>query len=269
VFPQLFHLGNFFLPTYGVLVALGLISGLLWISRLAPRNGVDPDHAWNLGIYVILAGIVGAKILLIVVDWHFYMQHPREIFSLGTLQAGGVFSGGVAGAVLVGTWYARLRKMPWLKTVDVFAPGLALGHAIGRLGCFAAGCCYGRETSVPWAVTFTNPIANRLVGTPLNVHLHPTQIYESLVEIANFALLSWLFRHKRFDGQVMGTYLFSYGIARFFLEFLRGDPGRGQFFNTWMTTTQFIAICMVAGGGVLWMNLAGRQQQRVVAAASS
>jgi phosphatidylglycerol:prolipoprotein diacylglycerol transferase len=248
MFPRLIHHGNFFLPTYGFMVALGLIAGLLVISKLAKRNGVDPDDAWNLGVIAILSGIFGAKILMLIVEWQ---RYKSDLF--GTMQAGGIFSGGVAAAFIACTWYVRRRRMPWLKTADVFAPGLALGHAFGRLGCFAAGCCYGKETSSPWGVKFSDEWAQRLSDTPLGVPLHPTQIYEFLVEVANFFFLFWLIRQKKFDGQVMGTYLFTYGVARFFLEFLRGDAGRGQFFDTWMTVTQFIAILMVISGGALWM----------------
>jgi phosphatidylglycerol:prolipoprotein diacylglycerol transferase len=249
MFPRLLHFGNFFLPTYGFMAAVGLIVGLLVLSRFAKKNGVDPDDAWNLGIIVILSGILGAKILLLIVDW----QHYRSD-QFSTMQAGGVFSGGVVAAFLCGTWYARRRKMPWLKTADVFAPAVALAHAFGRLGCFAAGCCYGKGTILPWGVKFTDEWAHKLSDTPLGVHLHPTQIYEFLVELANFFVLTWLFRHKKFDGQIIGTYLFIYGVARFFLEFLRGDQGRGEFFNTWMTATQFIALVMVVAGGFLWMR---------------
>jgi len=248
MFPRLLHHGSFYLPTYGFMVAVGLIAGLLVIFKLAKKNGVDPDHAWNLGIIVILSGIIGAKILMLIVEWQ---RYKSDLF--GTMQAGGVFSGGVVAAFIAGTWYVRRRRMPWLKTADVFAPGLALGHAFGRLGCFAAGCCYGKETNLPWGVKFSDTWAEKLSGTPLGVHLHPTQIYEFLVEITNFFLLLWLIRRKRFDGQIIATYLFTYGIARFFLEFLRGDEGRGQFLDTGLTVTQFIAILMVIGGGALWM----------------
>jgi phosphatidylglycerol:prolipoprotein diacylglycerol transferase len=249
MFPRLIHHGNFFLPTYGFMVALGLIAGLLVISKLAKKNGVDPDDAWNLGIIAILSGILGAKILMLIVEWQ---RYKSDLF--GTMQAGGVFSGGVVAAFIACTWYVRRRKMSWLKTADVFAPGLALGHVFGRLGCFAAGCCYGKETTLPWGVTFSDAWANKLSDTPLGVYLHPTQIYEFLVELTNFFLLIWLIRRKKFDGQIIGTYLFSYGFARFFLEFLRGDAGRGQFLGTWMTATQFIAILMVIGGGTLWLR---------------
>jgi phosphatidylglycerol:prolipoprotein diacylglycerol transferase len=248
MFPRLIHHGNFYLPTYGLMVATGLIVGLLVITHLAKKNGVDPDDAWNLGIIAILSGILGAKILMVIVEWQ---RYSSDLFS--TMQAGGVFSGGVVAAFIAGTWYVRRNRMPWLKTTDVFAPGLALGHAFGRLGCFAAGCCYGKPTNLPWGVKFSDEWAHRISDTPLGVHLHPTQLYEFLVELLNFFLLFWLIRRKRFDGQIIGTYLFSYGVARFFLEFLRDDAGRGQFLGTWMTATQFIAILMVIAGGALWM----------------
>jgi len=252
VLPELFHIGRFFLPTYGLLVATGVLVGL-WISvRNSARQGIDPEKAWNLGILVVLAGILGAKILYIVVDWNSYMAHPREIFSLATLQAGGVFSGGLLAALVVAAWYIRKYRLPALATCDAFAPGLALGHAIGRVGCFAAGCCYGKETHAFWGVTFTNPLANLRVGTPLNVPLEPTQLFESAVELANFFILMWLLKRRSFDGQVIGAYLFLYGVARFFLEFLRADPGRGEVFGGLMTGTQLISILLVLAGGLIW-----------------
>ncbi len=257
MFPELVHIGNFALPTYGFLVSLGVLIGL-WISvRNSAKQGIDPDQAWNLGILVVLCGIIGAKILYIVVDWSSYAAHPSEIFSLNTLRAGGVFSGGLLAALAAAVVYIRRHHMPALATCDAFAPGLALGHAIGRVGCFAAGCCWGKETHAFWGVTFKNPVANAYVGTPLNVPLEPTQLIESAVELANFFFLMWLFRRKKFDGQVMGTYLFLYGIARFFIEFLRGDPGRGEVFGGVMTGTQLISIGLVIAGGLMWWLKSG------------
>jgi phosphatidylglycerol---prolipoprotein diacylglyceryl transferase len=252
VLPELFHIGRFFLPTYGLLVATGVLVGL-WISvRNSSRQGIDPDKAWNLGILVVLAGILGAKILYIIVDWSTYANDPKQIFSLATLQAGGVFSGGLLAALVVAAWYIRKHKLPTLATCDAFAPGLALGHAIGRVGCFAAGCCYGKPTHAFWGVTFTNPLANSRVGTPLNVPLEPTQLFESAVELANFFILMWLLKRRKFDGQVIGAYLFLYGIARYFLEYLRDDPGRGLVFGGMMTGTQLISIFLVLAGGLIW-----------------
>jgi phosphatidylglycerol---prolipoprotein diacylglyceryl transferase len=265
VFPQLFHIGNFAPPTYGLLVALGVLAGLFVTVRLAHSQGINPDSAWNLGVLVVLAAIVGAKLLLIINDFSWYMAHPADIFSLSMLQAGGVFYGGLIAAIATAIWYMRTNKMPALRTCDTFAPGIALGHAIGRIGCFAAGCCYGRHTDHWFGVTFTNPLASMISGTPLNTPLYPTQLIESAVEFVNFLILLWMIRHKKFEGQVIGSYLFLYGVARFFIEFLRGDPDRGTVFGGAMTGTQFISILLVIAGGMLWM----RRSERTATVASA
>ena len=241
------------MPTYGLLVSLGVIVGLLVIFKVARQQELNPDQMWNLGALVVLAGILGAKVMLIVNDWSYYSSHPHEIFSLNVLQSGGVFSGGLVAAVLVAFWYVRKNHLPFLRTCDTFAPGVAIGHAFGRTGCFAAGCCYGKPTSEPWGVVFTNPLAHQWVGTPLGVRLHPTELYEMVVEVLNFLVLYWLVRHKKFEGQVIGLYMIIYGVARFFIEFFRGDPGRGEVFGGFMSGTQLIALLMVVAGGVLWV----------------
>lgn len=267
--PVLLHFARFSLPTYGFLAAVGLLAGLAISVHYASRHGMDPEKTWNLGILAILAGIVGAKLLLVVNDWAFYRSHPRQIFSLTTLQAGGVWSGGLIAAVLVAWWYIHRHHIPVLKTCDVFAPGIALGHAIGRLGCFAAGCCWGKPTSLPWGVTFTNPLASQLVGTPLGVPLHPTQLYEMAVELGNFFLLAWVLRRKRFDGQVIGTYMFVYGFVRYFLEFLRDDPERGSVLHGLMSGTQLLAIGLVIAGGLLWLRRSPRPEAAPLEEATS
>ena len=252
MFPQLFHIGHFFLPTYGLLVATGVLLGLWMSVRNAERLGYNGDNAWNLGILLVLSGIVGSKALYIINDWSIYKNNPGEIFSINTLQAGGVFSGGLIAAFIAAVWFVRKHHMPVLGTCDAFAPGLAFGHAIGRLGCFAAGCCYGKETHHWWGVTFRNPIAAEITGTPLNRPLQPTQLFEFAVELANFFFLMWLLKRRKFDGQIFGAFMFIYGIARFLLEYLRGDPGRGSVFGGAITGTQLIAIVLVIGGGVIW-----------------
>ncbi len=253
MFPQLFHIGSFAVPTYGILVATGVLLGL-WISvRNSARQGIKPENAWDFGIAVVLAGILGSKILYILVDWKTYAEHPKEIFSLSTLQAGGVFSGGLIGAFVVAWWFLRRYRMPALATCDAFAPGLALGHAIGRVGCFAAGCCYGKETTHWWGVTFTSKIAEANAGTPLGRALEPTQLIESAAELIIFGILTWMFARKKFDGQIFGAYLFLYGIARFLIEFLRDDPGRGgPYFGGALSGTQLISIGLVLAGGIIW-----------------
>ena len=256
MFPQLFHLGSYAVPTYGVLVALGVLVGL-WISvRNSARQGINRENAWDLGIAVVLAGILGSKILYVILDWrtgNAFGSNLREIFSLSTLQAGGVFSGGLIAGFATAAWYLRKHHMPALATADGFAPGLALGHAIGRLGCFAAGCCYGKQTHHFWGVTFTSGVARDNAGTPLNIPLEPTQLIESAAELGIFILLSWMFSRKKFDGQILGAYFFLYGIARFLIEFLRDDPGRGgPYFGGVLSGTQLIAVGLVLTGGLLW-----------------
>jgi len=252
VFPRLFHIGSFYLPTYGVLVASGVLIGL-WISvRNSEKQGINGDDAWNLGILVVLAGIIGAKILYIINDWSSYANNWREIFSLNTLQAGGVFSGGLIAALIMAAWYMRSHHMPALRTVDGFAPGLAFGHVLGRFGCFSAGCCYGKPTNHFWGVIFTNPLANSVSGTPLGVRIEPTQLIEAAAEFCNFLLLSWLLTRKKFDGQVWATFMILYGVERYFIEFLRDDPGRGEVFGGLMTGTQLISVLLVIGGGLIW-----------------
>jgi phosphatidylglycerol:prolipoprotein diacylglycerol transferase len=256
VFPELIHIGSFALPAYGVLVAIGVAVGLFVSARMGRQQGLSGERIWDLGVFVVLAAILGAKLLLILNDFGWYSQHPGEIFSISTLQAGGVFYGGLLAALVTSVWYMRHHRMPWLRTADAFAPGLALGHAIGRWGCFAAGCCYGKPTTSWPGVVFTSPVANRVSGTPLNVPLYPTQLLESAVELANFFLLAWMIRRKKFEGQIIGSYLFLYGIARYFMEFLRGDPDRGSVFGGIMTGTQLISIGRVVLGGALWLRRA-------------
>ena len=254
MFPRLFTWGDFVLPTYGVLVALAFLAGLLMAARLAARQGLDQDRAFNLGVYAALAAIVGAKIFMVAEDWSFYSAHWREIFSLGLLRAGGVFYGGFLAAVGVSAWHMRRHGLPFLKTSDAFVPGVALGHAIGKLGCFAAGCCWGRPTKVAWGVIFSDPYAQRLVGVPLGVRLHPTQLYESLAELIIFLVLLALWRRKTFDGQVLSLYLVLYGAARLAIEFLRDHPGGGLLLGGVLSASQLIALLLIPSGLALWAS---------------
>lgn len=254
MFPRLFHLGSFGVPTYGVLVATGVLVGL-WISvRNSEKQGIKSENAWDFGIAVVLAGILGSKLLYVILEWqsgNTISENLRAVFSLDTLQSGGVFSGGLVAAFVVAWWFLRKHHMPALATCDGFSPGLAMGHAIGRLGCFAAGCCYGKPTDHWWGVTFKNLLPTPVVDAL--VPREPTQLFESAAELAIFALLTWMFHRKKFDGQIFGAYLFLYGIARFLIEFLRGDPGRGgPYFGGLLTGTQLIAIGLVLAGGVIW-----------------
>ena len=251
--PRLFTIGGFTQHTYGFLVATAFIVGLAVAVRLARREGLSADKVFNLGVYVALAAVLGAKLLLVLTDLRYYARNPGEILSLASLQAGGVFYGGLVGAIVFALWYTRHAGLPLLKACDVFAPAVSLGHAVGRLGCFSAGCCYGKPTSLPWGVTFTDSYAHDMFGTPLGVRLHPTQLYEAFAETAIFFLLLARFRRKQFDGQVMALYLAVYGAVRFCLEFVRDDPDRGFLFGGWMSTSQFIAILMIVLAAAFWV----------------
>jgi phosphatidylglycerol:prolipoprotein diacylglycerol transferase len=247
MYPEILHIS--FLHTYGVLVALAFLAALWMTSRLAKQAGLNPDAVTNLGIYCALAAIVGAKLMMFVVDARYYAEHPGEFFSLATLQAGGVFYGGLIAALVVSWWYMRKMRLPWLKTADVFAPAIALGHGIGRLGCFSAGCCWGIECHRPWSVTFTNPVSSELVGVPLNRPLHPTQLYEAFAEFAIFGILYWRIQKGHEPGAIISLYLMLYSTARFVVEFFRFHE-QGNLWGGPLDTSQWISLGLFALG--LW-----------------
>lgn len=253
MFPKIISIGDFFLPSYGLLVALGFLAGLWVTVKLARRVNLPAEQITNLTIYCALAGLLGAKLLLIIFDWSYYSQNPGEIFSLATLQAAGVFHGGLVLAIAVAIFYMRRQRLPILATMDVFGPGIALGHAIGRIGCFAAGCCWGAACDRPWAVTFTNPEANRLVGVPLGVPLHPTQIYEAIAELAVFGLLYRLFGKPHREGQIIALYLMLSSAARFAIEFFRIHE-QAKPFGGPLWQTQWISLALLAAGAWLYFQ---------------
>lgn len=263
MYPEIFHIS--FLHTYGVLVAAAFLAGLWVTTRLGKGIGLNSDAVMNLAVYSALAAIVGAKLMMFLVDLPYYTEHPGELLSLSTLQAGGVFYGGLLAALGVAAWYMRKARLPVLRTADAFAPGIALGHGIGRLGCFSAGCCWGVECHLPWAVTFTNPVANQLVGVPLRVPLHPTQLYESLAEILIFGILMWRFGKAHRNGAIISLYLILYSAGRFAVEFFRFHE-QGNLWGGPLDTSQWISMALaMVGAGYL---VAGRRD-RVLEAATS
>jgi phosphatidylglycerol---prolipoprotein diacylglyceryl transferase len=240
VYPELFKVGPFTIYTYGVLLAASYLLGLRLAMWRAKKWGLDPNRVLDLGIYIIIAALVGAKLLLLVVDFDQF-KDPRELLNLARL--GGVFYGGLLLAVAVAFWYIARHRMPFWTTCDVFAPGIALGHVTGRLGCLAAGCCYGKPTDVPWAIVFTDPLAATNVGTPLNIPLHPTQLYEAGAALIIVTLLLATERRGRpFAGRTFWSYMFLYAVSRYIIEMYRGDP-RGTVFGIF-STSQFISIVL-------------------------
>lgn len=250
--PILFQVGSITIYTYGVLVATGVVLGLWFARRQAPRAGLDPEKTWNMGIYAVLVALLLAKVWLVFSSWDYYVANPRDILSLATFQSGGTFYGGVLGAILTIVLYSIAHKMPLISVLDTFAGALPLGHAIGRLGCFAAGCCYGKPTALPWGIRFTNPAAAEVAGTPLGIHLHPTQLYEATAEVMNFAILVWVGKRQQFRGQILGTYFLLYGAERGTIEFFRGDPGRTMLFHNSVSLMQIVSIALTLTGALLW-----------------
>jgi phosphatidylglycerol:prolipoprotein diacylglycerol transferase len=258
MYPEIFHLS--FFPTYGALVAIAFLVALWMAGRLAARAGLNSDAVTNLGIYCALAAIAGAKVMMILVDLPYYVQHAGEIFSLSTLRAGGVFYGGLIAALAVSWWYMRRTRLPLWKTADVFAPAIALGHGIGRLGCFSAGCCWGVRTNLPWAVTFTNPAAKDLVGVPLNVPLHPTQLYESFAEFCIFGILYWRIQKAHRPGAIISLYLILYSTVRFIVEFFRYHE-QGNLWGGPLDTSQWISILLVLAGAAYFVRSRRRPRE--------
>lgn len=249
--PVLFRIGSFALPTYGLMMVAALVGGIFTVLRLGKREGFDSSRLFDFSTWLIVVSLVGAKVLLILTAWRYYWMNPGEIVSWATFQAGGVFYGGFMAAVLFAVWYVRVHRLPMWKTFDVYVPAVALGLSVGRLGCFAAGCDYGKPTDSVLGVVFTNPWSHQVTGVPLGVPIHPTQLYESAVSVLIFGILVWWARRKSYDGQLFVLYLSLYAVARFSLEFLRGDEDRGFVFNHLFSTSQFIALLALASAAGL------------------
>ena len=238
--PILFEVGRFPVYTYGVLLAAAYLLGLQFALMRARTRGLDPNRVMDLGIWIIISALAGAKLLLLVVEFDTFSHNPREL--LGLLRSGGVFYGGLIAAVAVALWYLRRHKMPMWTVTDVFAPGIALGHVIGRMGCFFAGCCFGRPTDVPWAITFHSVYAAQNAGTPLDRPLHPTELYEAGAELLILLVLVATERKGRpFPGRTFWGYMFLYAVSRFIIEFYRGDP-RGTV--GMFSTSQFLSLIL-------------------------
>lgn len=262
MYPELFRIGDFPINTYGVLLAIGLMLALFTASKLAARDGLPRERIYDLGLWTIIGGLLGSKILM------FFTEENVNIFSLDFLRSGGVYYGGFLGGFVALVILIKFYKLSFWKVADAFAPGVALGQIFGRQGCFAAGCCWGKPTDSVFGVHFTEA-AHEFTGVPIYgadgeaLHLHPTQLYESLTMVIVFGILIYLHKNKRFDGQVLIAYGIIYGIVRFTIEFFRDDP-RGNLFGlttlTGLSTSQiislFVALCSVIF--MIW-RLRGKQ----------
>ena len=232
--PVLVKIGPLTVHTYGFMMAVAVGMALWFIYVQAKKAGLDAPALLDAAFYTIIFSLLGAKLILFLGNISYYLSSPKELLSLA--KSGGVFQGGLTFGVIFALWYFRRKKIPTWKTADLVGPALAMGHGFGRIGCFSAGCCYGSECVEPWSVVFKNEYAHDLTGIPLNVHLHPVQLYEAALNFLNFAVLFIILKKKRFDGQVFSFYIINYSIIRFITEYFRGDHPDKVYFIRGATT---------------------------------
>jgi phosphatidylglycerol:prolipoprotein diacylglycerol transferase len=247
--PIAFKLGPLTVHWYGVFVALGFMAGLWTAARRARFAGVPSDKIFDLGPWLIIGGILGGRTLYVISYWREeFAGHLSEIFMV---QHGGlVFYGGLIGATIPGMAYLHLKKLPLWKVADIMAPSIALGYVFGRIGCLMNGCCYGRACSLPWAIHFPPTIDANGDLKPHATHgaaVHPTEIYDSLLNLGFYLFLAWLFRRRKFDGQVFAVYLIGYAILRSFVEYFRGDYPK-YYLGGWATPAQLVSVGIILGG---------------------
>lgn len=248
VHPIAFQFGRVTVTWYGIMMALAFLAGLWTASRRGLREGVPGERILDLGPWLIIGGIAGGRALYVFSYWReqFSGHALPEIFMVW--RGGLVFYGGLIGASLACVLYARRRSIPLWKLADVLAPSIALGYVFGRIGCFMNGCCFGRACALPWAVHFPPEHKTYPQG------VHPTQIYDSLLNLCFYAGLAWLYRRKKFDGQVFAAYLIGYAFLRSFVEMFRGDYPQ-RYLGGWLTPAQLLSVLILAAGLVLWRVL--------------
>ncbi len=260
MYPVLFSIPVFHglrLHTYGLMVALGFLVGIYWVGKESKRVGMPSEKMMDLAFYIIVSAIVGSRLLYVLLDDpKMFLHNPLEFFKVW--EGGLVFYGGLIGAVATSAWYMWKHQLNFWKVADIFMPGVAIGHALGRIGCFAAGCCYGRPVSHPawWAVVFPTEGEGLAPG---GIPLYPTQLMESACEFIIFLILVYFSRKKKFDGQIMLMYLILYSIVRTILETFRGDFVRGFIFEG-ISTSQFVSFFIIVTALIFWRILSRRQK---------
>jgi phosphatidylglycerol:prolipoprotein diacylglycerol transferase len=253
MYPVLFRFGPLTIHTYGFLIATAFLVALWLAVKEAGKRGVPYEKIVDQAFYTLVAGLVGSRAFYVATNWSYYAANPLDIVKIW--QGGLVFYGGVLLALPVSVWFARKAALPLWDAFDLWAPSIALGHAIGRLGCFCAGCCYGKPAgALPWAVVFNDPGSLAVKGVPL----HPAQLYESIGEALNFLILITLRRRQSFRGQLFWVYILNYSIVRSVVEAFRGDEVRG-FIGGGVSISQGISIAMLLSA-LLMLRLLGRRR---------
>ncbi len=245
MYPILFKIGSFEMASYGLMTALAYFVATWYLYRRLHYIKLDKDTFFNIIFIAFVSALVGAKLLYLIVSWPEMGSTfaERLVNSVRDFRYGFVFFGGAIAAVCVLLYYLKKKKLPVLQTADFYIVALPLGHAIGRIGCFLAGCCHGRPTDLPWGVVFNHPhtlVAPQYVGVPL----HPTQLYEVVLNLVLFFILQHCYKKPHRHGTILILYVIGYAGLRFCIEFFRGDY-RGGFFLG-MSPSQLIAVCTAA-----------------------
>lgn len=255
MFPDLISIGPVTIHTYGFFVALGFAVGIVTAIKVGKLLGVPSQQVMDMAFVMIVWAIVGSRLFYVLINFSYYKAKPLDIVKLW--QGGLVFSGGLVATAAAMLWYLRRHRLSFWSTGDLWAPSLALGQAIGRIGCFMAGCCYGRPTGSGWGVMFTDPKSL----APLNVPLYPTQVFEAFSGVVIFLVLVYLLGKRKFEGQVFVWYLILHSTARLLVERFRGDE-RGLISGTEMTSTQLLATLILVGAVTALLVLRSRWERK-------
>ncbi len=264
MFPILVKIGPITIHTYGLMMAIGVAFAFWFVYVQAKKQQLPGSRLIDMAFYTVIISLIGAKLILFIGHFSYYTKYPSELFTLA--RSGGVFQGGLAFGILFALWYFRKHHLPTWKVGDLAGPALALGHGFGRIGCFAAGCCFGRACDLQWGVEFHNEYAHELTGIPLNSSIHPVQLYESALNFLNFIILFVILKRKNFDGQVFAFYIMNYSIIRYFTEFYRGDhPDRAfliQGSSPYLSVSlpQLFCVLGFVGGMALYFFLKKRKR---------
>jgi phosphatidylglycerol:prolipoprotein diacylglycerol transferase len=250
---ELLTIGPFTIYGYGLMIAIGIVAGCLTAEYRARKQGLDSEQIFPMILWCLVGGFLCAKLLFWITEWKSIAQDPG--FMMETLSSGFVVFGGIIGGILTGFLYCRIKGLIFFKYADVILPSVALAQGFGRIGCFLAGCCYGKETESVFSVIFQNS-----EYAPNHVALIPTQLYSSGLDFLHFLLLLLIARNKKEDGQVTACYLIFYSIGRFVIEFFRGDIIRGSVGI--LSTSQFISIFTGIAGIVLLIRIRKKRDSK-------
>lgn len=250
----LFELGPIKVHGYGLMIAIGVVLAFIIAEKRAPKKGLDEERIWPLGMWCALGGFLGAKVLYVITEWKSLFAGKME---LRDILYGFVVYGGIIGGILAGYLYCKVKKTNFLKYFDIIMPSIALAQGFGRIGCFLAGCCYGKETDAWYGMEFNHSVYQDMIG----VKVIPTQLVMSAANFVHFFLLVFIANKVKKDGVVAGCYLLFYSIGRFLIEFLRDDPRGGVGV---LSTSQFISLFIFAAGAlmVLFFGLRKRKADK-------